>query len=201
MTLSDVGKVELRLAQIAGDAVASASSSPSTPDFVALLETLPDESRVATPREPTTVPSAKLERLIAAASAATGNDPALVKAIVANESAFDPLATSSTGAAGLMQLMPATAAENGVRDAYDRMHRAKRGRWHALFRRASAALQRRRADGSRGLQRRTRGDRRRRVARGNATLRAIGTDVVRVVSWRQTVRLIGAPIIEPAIAS
>jgi soluble lytic murein transglycosylase-like protein len=119
MTLSDVGKVELRLAQIAGDAVASASSSPSTPDFVALLETLPDESRVATPREPTTVPSAKLERLIAAASAATGNDPALVKAIVANESAFDPLATSSTGAAGLMQLMPATAAENGVRDAYD----------------------------------------------------------------------------------
>lgn len=42
-----------------------------------------------------------------------------MKAIVANESAFNPRATSAAGAQGLMQLEPATAAELGVTDAYD----------------------------------------------------------------------------------
>jgi len=57
--------------------------------------------------------------LIASSAAQWHVDKALVKAIVANESAFDPRATSATGAQGLMQLEPATAAELGVTDAYD----------------------------------------------------------------------------------
>jgi soluble lytic murein transglycosylase len=42
--------------------------------------------------------------------------PALVKAVIAAESAFDPEAVSHKGALGLMQLMPATAAELGIDD-------------------------------------------------------------------------------------
>lgn len=42
--------------------------------------------------------------------------PALVKAVIAAESAFDPRAVSHKGAQGLMQLMPQTAAGLGVRD-------------------------------------------------------------------------------------
>jgi soluble lytic murein transglycosylase-like protein len=43
-----------------------------------------------------------------------GLDPALVKAVVAVESAFDPLALSAKGAIGLMQIVPDTAMRYGL---------------------------------------------------------------------------------------
>jgi len=43
-----------------------------------------------------------------------GLDHALVDALIRAESAYDPQAVSSAGALGLMQLMPATAADYGV---------------------------------------------------------------------------------------
>lgn len=46
-------------------------------------------------------------------------DRLLIKAIVSVESCFDPRAVSRVGARGLMQLMPGTARELGVRDAFD----------------------------------------------------------------------------------
>jgi hypothetical protein len=46
-------------------------------------------------------------------------DAALVHAVVAAESAYNPTAVSPKGAMGLMQLMPATAARYGVADPFD----------------------------------------------------------------------------------
>ncbi len=46
-------------------------------------------------------------------------EPALVKAIIAVESAYDPAAVSPKGAVGLMQLIPGTAARYGVKKIAD----------------------------------------------------------------------------------
>ncbi len=48
-----------------------------------------------------------------------GVDVNLLLAIAKQESGFDASATSSSGAQGIMQLMPATAESLGVEDAYD----------------------------------------------------------------------------------
>lgn len=48
-----------------------------------------------------------------------GVDPALVRAIVAIESGFNPKAVSAKGAAGAMQLIPSTARQYGVSNPYD----------------------------------------------------------------------------------
>jgi soluble lytic murein transglycosylase-like protein len=57
--------------------------------------------------------------LIAEAARQNAVDPKLVKSVVLVESGFNPAAVSRKGARGLMQLMPETAAENGVRDLHD----------------------------------------------------------------------------------
>jgi len=56
--------------------------------------------------------------------------PWLVAAVVQTESAFDPRAISRAGAAGLMQLMPAAAADHQVRDVFDPVDNLRGGAAH-----------------------------------------------------------------------
>ena len=69
-------------------------------------------------------------------------DPALVEAIVAVESNFDPWAVSRRGAIGLMQLMPQTASHYGVSDPFDPQENLTGGIRHLreLLRRFSGDL-------------------------------------------------------------
>ena len=64
-------------------------------------------------------PELAYEDLILEAAKKYNVDPAVVRAVIRTESAFDPLAVSSVGAQGLMQLMPALAAELGVLNSFD----------------------------------------------------------------------------------
>lgn len=116
---ADLAAVTRRIAEIAGGSV---PGMPATPDagsaaFAQMLQsavgaTGPTLGRVV-------VPTAKIDQLVATNAADWNVDPDLVKAVIANESGFNANATSSTGAQGLMQLEPATAASVGVTDPYD----------------------------------------------------------------------------------
>jgi soluble lytic murein transglycosylase-like protein len=57
--------------------------------------------------------------IVARAARVHGVDEALVHAVIFAESSYDPDAISPAGATGLMQLMPATAEQYGVRDLFD----------------------------------------------------------------------------------
>jgi len=59
------------------------------------------------------------DSLIDRHAAARSLNPGFVRAVIQAESAFNPQARSPKGAMGLMQLMPATAAEYHVVNAYD----------------------------------------------------------------------------------
>lgn len=77
-----------------------------------------------------------------------GLDASVVKALVKQESAFNPYAKSKAGAMGLMQLMPGTAKDLGVSDPMDPEQNIKGGtkylaqllkRYHGDYRKAVAA--------------------------------------------------------------
>ena len=64
-------------------------------------------------------PSTPYHDLILAASQHHGVDADLIHCVIAIESNFDPKAVSPKNARGLMQLLPQTAAQLGVRDVFD----------------------------------------------------------------------------------
>ena len=62
--------------------------------------------------------SARLEELVQSTAARHGVNPNLVRAVIETESGGNPSAVSRKGAVGLMQLMPTTALELGVKNMY-----------------------------------------------------------------------------------
>ena len=63
--------------------------------------------------------ASQYEPIIQQASKAYGVDAGLIRAVIRAESNFKNESTSPKGAMGLMQIMPETAKDLGIRDAYD----------------------------------------------------------------------------------
>lgn len=73
------------------------------------------------------------DKLIARMAKAHDVDGGLIKAVIYVESRFNPYAMSIKGAAGLMQLMPATADRYGVSNVYDPAQNVEAGVLHLKY--------------------------------------------------------------------
>lgn len=95
---------------------------------VTAIETVPDPPAVATAdttahtakpgQETASLTAPDLHQILDGAGRAHNLDVDLLASVVKAESGGNPRAVSRTGARGLMQLMPGTAAELGVADSY-----------------------------------------------------------------------------------
>jgi len=75
-----------------------------------------------------------LHQVILDASQATDVEPAVLATLIKIESGFNPAAISHAGAQGLTQLMPATAAQLGIRDVWNPESNVTGGaRWLAML--------------------------------------------------------------------
>lgn len=107
--------------------VSSSTSTTSTEKaesssdaFSTLLNTAIDSIAASNTTNGTTdTAQMTLSEIFQKAADTYGVDVELLKAVAKQESNFNPNSTSSSGAMGIMQLMPATAEGLGVTDAYD----------------------------------------------------------------------------------
>ena len=108
VTLNRISTIENQI-----QSLASFAQKPDA-DFQKILE-----SSVQNRKNPTSVSRSEIDNLISKYSDKNGLDEDFVKAVINQESGFNPNATSHCGAMGLMQLMPSTAQGLGVKNAYD----------------------------------------------------------------------------------
>lgn len=98
-----------------------AAATIAVPGHAKLLKPKPPSPHVSVSMDDFTAvrPEQAYDALIAEAALAYDLSPALIKAVMRTESAFNPMVVSPVGAQGLMQLMPALAREMGVDDPFD----------------------------------------------------------------------------------
>lgn len=110
-----------------GRRIAQIAPGPTLAPFAALIAANLDRRNPDERAGQRSATRGEIEQIIAQAGADYGVDPALIDAVIENESGYDAAATSSAGARGLMQLMPETAAGLGVSDSFDSRQNVKGG--------------------------------------------------------------------------
>lgn len=109
MTLQRINMIEQQFQSL----ISYGNEKPAE-DFQKILD-----SSIENKKNPQSVSKSEIDSLIDKYSEKAGLDSDFVKAVINQESGFNPNATSKCGAMGLMQLMPGTAQGLGVTNAYD----------------------------------------------------------------------------------
>ena len=132
LTLRRLSSIENSINRILGtDEDLSVQNKSAAKEFKNILdEKLNENTKTAENNiEKTTFKNSRenIENLIEKYAAKNNLDPDFIKAVVKQESGFNPDAKSKCGAMGLMQLMPQTAKGLGVVDAFDPEQNIKGG--------------------------------------------------------------------------
>jgi hypothetical protein len=139
--LDRINSIESRMAGLeakidgrAGGGAQQVSSTPmrtntdakatAGPSFESILNTVQSGQKFNGPNSAGAIgtwngDSKNFDGMIKEAASKHGVDESLVRAVIKQESAFNPKATSGCGAKGLMQLMDDTAKDLGVTNSYD----------------------------------------------------------------------------------
>jgi len=96
---------------------------------------MPEPLKTVAPRQFRTPPAGSasvssktgLDHILESTAKKYGIEPGLLKAVAKVESDFNPFAVSKSGAMGLMQLMPGTAASLGVENPFDAIENVEGG--------------------------------------------------------------------------
>jgi soluble lytic murein transglycosylase-like protein len=121
LVFSLVFLLNVQSAPAAGPEEESSSATQAFPQFTTLASAHVPITPVRKSK------SDRFNPMIARAADRYEVDPALIKAVIMAESAYNPKAVSKQGAKGLMQLMPGTARALGVKNAFNPVHNINGG--------------------------------------------------------------------------
>ena len=121
-TKSDFGSLLLnpKLKEVQGDIV---RQNPQ----VSMSNVLQEAAAIQANKPAQSANKAQILNVVSQISKKHGVDEKLVQALIKQESGFNPKAKSKAGAMGLMQLMPATAKNLGVKDPYNTVQNVEGG--------------------------------------------------------------------------
>ncbi len=122
LTLRRLSSIESSINRVFGnESDVTVENNAAAKEFKSILDEKMAQDKPENSIEKTTFKNSRenIENLIEKYAQKNNLDPDFIKAVVKQESGFNPDAKSKCGAMGLMQLMPQTAKGLGVIDAFD----------------------------------------------------------------------------------